>query len=582
MSDPAPSPMTVPLWMRAWLRVEVVLGCFLMVLALFQTGQIAGAMATNSLSTDEFGTVGTFSGKGPVRVVTDYRAPKNHIFFNLLNSVLPGRESLIPARVRLLGILATAAIPIVLLLLAMATQRYLEAGVFLTFWAFAPQMLRLSMEARGYGFLALFALLASIGTLAYFRSNHRFWLSFTSVAIVLGIYTVPSFAFFGGPLLVAIWVATRRREVLTTGAVAAGVTLLLYLPVLTQLIAAYSDFGGDAENDFTSWSGVFRAFKLYFFSASNAATLAFAATLAVTPFALLLVNRRDPTARALATISAAALAACSILVLLESPPVRVAAFITVPFAFAGLFASGALLRDFAPFPLRAVVVASLGTSLVATSVPALRAINFVPAEDWTRAAEWIDAALPPDAKVDFEQRAKYLKQTLVDSEKRSAAFDEAAFRSGDLTVASAPNKWADEHPFTPSSAEPGVATVTVPGGIRDVSLTFHLPLDHRLAEVPPELTDGSIDTGLLPADLTFTAADGQALVILFDRIVRQRFAVAHVRDARTGENLAEDPGIVHAGNSIAIPIPEGLTLKVDLTLYEPEAEIVEAWITPKG
>ncbi len=66
--------MTVPLWVRASLRVEVVLGVFLLAVAMFQPGQIMGAMPSNSLSTDVFGTIGTFSGKGPVRVVTAGRA----------------------------------------------------------------------------------------------------------------------------------------------------------------------------------------------------------------------------------------------------------------------------------------------------------------------------------------------------------------------------------------------------------------------------------------------------------------------------------------------------------------------------
>ncbi len=517
----------------------------------------------------------------PVRVITDYRAPKNHIFFNLLNSVLPARESLNPARVRLLSILATGAIPVLMILVAMALRRFLEAGVFLALWAFSPEMLEHSMEARGYGFLALFALIAAIGTLAYLQTDHRFWLGVAAASVVLGIYTVPSFVFFGGPLLLFIWVTTRRREVFVIGAIAVALTLLLYLPVLTQLIAASSNFNDDGKNnDFGTGYGLLRVIKLYLFSASNLATLAFAAAIALTPFALLFTNCHRGTARGLATVSAASLAAFGILFFLQSPPVRIAAFITVPFAFAGIFAGGAVLRDFAPFPLRAIVVAALGVSLISTSVPALRAVNFVPTEDWIRAANWIDAALPPDAKVDFKERAKYLKQTLVDFESRSASFDETAFRSGNLVVASAPFKWAEEERFTRPADEPRVATVTVPGRNREISLTFRLPEDHRIADLPPELSDGSVATGLPPTDLTLTAADGQALVILLDRTVRQRFAVAHVRDAKTGENLAEDPGVVHAGNSIAIPIPDGLNLEVDITLYDPEAKIVETWVTP--
>lgn len=572
--------MTPPFWIRSWLRIEVVLGVVLMLLALLQTGQMMGAMASNSLGTDEFGTVGTFSSRGPVRVITDYRAPKNHVFFNLVNSVLPGRESLNPARVRLLSILATAAIPVLLALFALATGRYLESGIFLAFWSLAPQMLEISMEARGYGFLAFFALLASIGTFAYLRTNHRFWLTLIGIAVVLGTYTIPSSLFFGGPLLLLLWLTARRREVFITGAIAGGAILLLYSPLLTQLFAAFTEFQGDAESDFASWQGILRATKLYLFSASDPATLAFFAAMALTPIALLLVARSNPDARAFAIISAAALTTFGILLVLQSPPIRVAAFAMVPFAFAGVFAAGLVLRDFAPFPLRILVVAPVGYLLVTTAGPALRAVNFVPAEDWTRAGNWIDAALPPDAQVDFKQRAKYLKQTLAAHEQRGASFDATAFETGELVVADAPNKWTDAEKFTRDPAEPRLATVTVPGTIRDITLTFLRPAENLIPDLPAELHDGSMATGLLPTDLVFRATGGHALVVLLDRPVRQRFAVAHVNDADSGEKLAEDPGVVHAGNSVAIPIPTGTTIVVNFDLYDPEARIVEAWITP--
>ncbi|MGC1480604.1 MAG: hypothetical protein WA771_08865 [Chthoniobacterales bacterium] len=569
-----------PFWTRSWLRVELVLGIVLMALAMMQTGQMAGAMASNSLSTDEFGTIGTFSSKGPGRVITDYRAPKNHVFFNLLNSILPGRESLHSARVRLFSILATAAIPVLLVLFAMALGRFLEAGVFLALWSLAPQMLELSMEARGYGFLALFALVASIATLGYLRTSHRFFLALIALSVVLGTYTIPSFLFFGAPLLLLLFLATRRRETFVAGAIAGGTILLLYSPLLTQLYAAITEFSDDPDRDFASWHGLVRAVNLYLFSATFPATLAFIAALTVTPFALFAIDRRSPDSLAFLLITAASLATGAILLLLETPPVRVAAFVTVPFTFAGVFAAGHLIRNFAPLPLRILIVAPLGYVLVTNAGPALRAMNFVPAEDWSRAANWIDAAFPPNHPVDFKTRAKYLKQTLADSKARSAEFDESAFTAGQLVVADARNKWADETHFSRPADEPRVATVSVPGDIRDVNLTFRLPTDRTISDVPPELTDGRMDVGVLPADLTFRASNGHALVILFDRPVRQRFAVAHVRDAKTGEKLTEDPGVVHAGNSVAIPIPPRTIIEAEFELYDPEARIVEAWISP--
>ncbi len=572
--------MTPPLWIRSWLRIEVILGVILMLLALLQTGQMMGAMASNSLGTDEFGTVGTFSSRGPVRVITDYRAPKNHVFFNLANSILPGRESLNPARVRLLSILATAAIPVLLALFALATGRYLESGIFLALWSLAPQMLEVSMEARGYGFLTFFALVASIATYAYLKTSHRFWLVITAGAVVLGTYTIPSSLFFGGPLLLFLWLTTRRREVFLAGAITAGAILLLYSPLLTQLYAAFTEFQDDAEMDFATWHGILRSTKLYLFSASDPATIAFFVAMALTPFALLLVSNRDPEAQAFAVVSGATLITFAILLALQSPPIRVAAFAMVPFAFAGVFAAGLVLRNFAPFPLRILVVAPVGYVLVTTAGPALRAVNFVPAEDWTRAGEWIDAAFSPDTKVDFKQRAKYLKQTLTDPEQRGVSFDEAAFQSGDLVVADAPNKWAEEEKFTRDPAEPRTVQVTVPGTIRDITLTFRRSDKNSIPDLPGELHDGSMETGLPPTDLLFKASGGHALVILLDRPIRQRFAVAHVRDAESGEKLAEDPGVVHAGNSVAIPIPPGTSIEVDFDLYDPAARIVEAWISP--
>ncbi len=75
-------------------RAELLLAAALIALSLFTRGKWRWRWPASSLSTDEFGTVGSFSSKGPLNVMTDYRAPKNHVFFNLLNSILPGRESL--------------------------------------------------------------------------------------------------------------------------------------------------------------------------------------------------------------------------------------------------------------------------------------------------------------------------------------------------------------------------------------------------------------------------------------------------------------------------------------------------------
>jgi hypothetical protein len=551
-------------------RLEKPLAILLVGLSLFLTGRMAFNMATHSLSTDEFGTVGSFSAKGPLHVATDYRAPKNHIFFNLLNSLLPARESLVPARVRALSILATVLTALVLVTWGAWRSRLLEASVLLALWSAAPQMLSLSMEARGYGFLGLFAVTSSLALLEFLRDPTRLgWLVALGLSVALGTYTVPGFLFFGGPLMLLLWATTRTRVTFIAGAATFGAILLLHAPILPQLLAAFTGFHDDKnESDFASLHGVLRAVKLYLFQADDWESWTLFLMLALAPFALKIPLPGERNT--LRILAAASLACLAVLLFLRTPPLRVAAFSLLPLGLAGFLAIGAWLRTQAPPTLRPAACALVALFLTERLVVAAAASDFTPTEDWSLAGHAIDAAFPAKTHVESRRYAKYLRKTLPGAEARDAEYGDDAFAQGRLIVADAGNKWAGGSRFQSPPGLTRVAQWTIPGTIRDIVLTFRLPESAGLEQPPASLVDGRTDTGSSFKELVLRAspaADNHALVVLLDRPVRPR-------------DLHGPANMLVAGNAVVVPLaPDGAE---DIRLRTTDGtnlKTTEAWIT---
>jgi hypothetical protein len=557
----------------AFRRFEVLLAVALIGASLLHWGQMARAMATTSLTTDEFGTVGTFSAKGPVRVVTDYRAPKNHVFFNLLNSLLPDRDSFAPARVRALSILATLLTVLVLVVYAARRGHLLEAGALLALWSTAPEMLQLSMEARGYGFLGLFGVLSAIATLEYVRERNIRWLWALAVSVVLGVYTVPGFLFYAAPLMALLWLTERSRVTFLAGVAAALAILLLYTPLIAQVIAAFHEFHVDKnEADFRTAHGLVRAAKLYLFPSDDWEAWTLLGALAFAPFLPARgTDRREGTA--LRIVAAACVAHFVALRVLHTPPLRMAAFALLPLSIAGLWALGNWIRHALPPIVRPIAFGVFGLTVLADTLNAIRTFHFTPAEDWLLSARAIDAAFPSGVKVDFRRYAKYLGQTLPDADARTASYEEAAFADGRLVVADAGNKWAGGSRFTPPADLDRVAQWTIPGTIRDVVLTFRLPAQHGLIQAPPPLADGNIDTGvgLQPQGLVLRGENSpgaKALVVLLDR-------------APSPDELRIDAPALVAGNGIVIPLQNSAAPAETHLSAAPGSNLraMEAWIT---
>jgi len=541
-------------------------------LGLFLVGKMALAMATSSLSTDEFGTVGSFSSKGPGHVMTDYRAPKNHVFFNLLNSLLPGRESLAPARVRALSILATALAALVLVFYGAWRERWMESAIVLALWSTAPQSLSLAMEARGYGFLDLFAVLATVATFEYAASRHRLWLWILSGSITLGVYTIPGFLFFGAPLLLLLWLTERTRGAFAAGAFTAVAILALYAPLVTQVVAEFTGFHQDkAEADFASVHALVRAVKLYFFASDDWESWSILLLLALAPFAAPPIRPRESSALRIVTISC--LVYLGILLALKTPPVHVAAFTMLPLALAGLWAIGGWLRK--PAFLRAGACALLALALGGQLAFAIATFRFTPSEDWALAGRAVDAAFPDSTHVEFKRFAKYLQKTLPRAGQRSADYNDMQFSCGYLVVADAGNKWAEGDRFTPPKGLDRVVQWVIPGTIRDIDLTLRVLPTNGRPTAPPALADGSANTGIdvPPEGYTFDcgepAAGEKALIVLFNRTVTPD----ELRITASGTQP------LVAGNALVAPFRQGAPLRLQIAAGGARLQIVEAWIT---
>lgn len=542
-------------------------------------------MATSSLWTDEYGTVGTFSSKGPLRVLTDYRKPKNHVFFNLINSVLPGRESFNPARVRLLSIGAAGAFLAILVAYGIWRRALFESSVVLTLWTFSVDSLPLGMEARGYGFLTLAALISFIGVTEYFRTSKSAWLYAAAGAVVLGTYTIPAFLIYGGPLMILVWALRPTKHTFIVGVATAALIGLLYSPLATQFLSAFQSYGDQYGEGFNSLGSITRSMSVYLLAMSPAAYWLLIGGLCA---AAVFAGIRWPERRGLLVVMGAAAAFFVVLLILRTSPLRMTNMGWVPFLLAGIFGVGACLAIL-PWGVRAVIFSAVFGLLLVKLAPNLRTFQFEPQENWALAGDIAHQAFPKSTGIDYLRYAKYLLYTLPDAKKRAVDFDEKAYLAGEIVVVDAanndPSEWSRGQVFKRPPEERHNATIVMWGGGRNFFYTFQIPQNALLLSLPTELTDRDASTGArlneqgiaLPAQVLM---EGQSVVFLFQGDTKN--VTFSAKEAGTSRDLS-GPAIFTA-NSIIFPVPktEGgkPPIEFNLSSAAQNVTLVEAWATP--
>ncbi len=369
------------------------------------------AMATTSLWTDELHTIIHYSSRGPIATLTEYDEPNNHIFFNLVNSLTPGRSSVAPLRARIWSFAAF------LLTLGMgigffARRRSLVFGALLfCLLGVQAELLDLMLQARGYSFLALFSLLAVFLTFRLFDGVKRRDLVFLGLVSVAGAWTVPTFALFVAPLWLLVFAALRRRDVFVAGAFTGLAILAVYAPVARQLayqLQHYDERWGRQYGNIRAVGGTLKTYLLHpsvvgLSFESHGVMLAISLGACAMAFALWRSFRE--ALPVLVTLGAVA-AFFSVCLALQTPLIRSTAFIVVPLAFSAMYLLRLLARE-------ASVVRGAGALLLAGFLAlhaqrSARAFQFLPLEQWQEMGRVLHDTFPEHTKFFVSISADFL------------------------------------------------------------------------------------------------------------------------------------------------------------------------------
>jgi hypothetical protein len=375
--------------------LERALAWVLVGLVAVHVGMLMTEMSSTSLREDEIGTIGLYSARGPLETVTKYNLAKNHVFFNLLNSVTPGRESYHPLRARIWSFAAVA------LTLAAAGAwffrrgEHAEGALVLALLGLNLPQLAISLEARGYGFLlcaASVSALALPGVLAGAGRSGR--VGMLAVATVLGSYTMPSYLVFGGAVLLVVWLAAPTRRTFLAGWFAFVALCGLYAPLVSQVAQVAGEYGeryADAFENVKRMEFALRYLVPLEVLRFNDVSLVLGFAILLAAPALLGVHG-TVRARAAALLFGLVTGYYAFCLWLQSPPDRVTAFLAGPFAVGAAFLLGeARLR----FPrARAAVGVLLTSALCVGGVFAIRGFQYDPPQRWRAVSLFIQALYP--------------------------------------------------------------------------------------------------------------------------------------------------------------------------------------------
>jgi hypothetical protein len=393
-------------------------------------------MATTSLWTDELYSIVNFSARGPVATVTDYHVPNNHILFNLLNSLTPGRASVDPLRARLYSLLAVSVLLTLCVIRFWRTGDFLSGALLFQIFAVNREFLDLTLQARGYGLTALLAFLMALLTLRLLERPGRGALLSLAVLTVLGGWTVPTFGLFAVPLMVTLALITRRRDVLAGAGVAAFGLLGVYAPVWRHLLYHALTFGTEWGRQYESITAVLVTLKTYLLAESalgvgvtDVGVLAFG--LGVAGAAACLRASGDADVRAARVVLLAVATFFLVCLGLQFPLIRATAFVVAPLAVAvALLLRAGLRRGVGPIgPAALAVVAA--AQFVPLNVKAASAFTFVPLEDWKGLGQVIAETFPPGIPLGVAGEPQFLRGYLNRSHAITDRVDPTAVGRGE-------------------------------------------------------------------------------------------------------------------------------------------------------
>ena len=393
---------------------ELVTALLMIVPVIYYLGLWIWAMATTSLWTDELYTITKFSSQGLGTVLTDYHAPNNHIFFNLLNSITPGSGSYHPLRARLWSFLAISGAIVVTLVFYFRRQAFLAGALTLCVLGASWNHLNLMLQARGYGILAFCALATSLTLISYLHSHKVSFLFALTLLSVIGTWTVPTYSFFAGILLIVLFFFERDRKSLIAVLTFGVAILMIYLPIARQIIQVSTNYAGRWGEEYAAISAVFHTIQYYLFPTLELRLifLIFCCFLCL-PFLLWRID--DYEGRAYQIIALSTVLFFTACLFLETPAQRSVAFIIFPI---GVVIVGNVIKIYNYQkvkyfrPVLCIVLLIFFRPIIEDKIASVR-VWFAPTENWMGSAELIKAAFPENKRIYCNFRANLLQKYLI-------------------------------------------------------------------------------------------------------------------------------------------------------------------------
>ena len=191
-----------------------------------------------------------YTSRGFVPAISTYSLARNHIFYNVVSSLIPGADSTLPLRARLISFVSVIGFAWAASRLR-ARRGWLLPGlacaglVAVNFFAMDRVL-----EARGYGLIFLFAMLSCVAFAEWLRTRRKVWLNLMAVLCVLGTYTLPFYVVFAGGLLLLAFLYRPSRETFLAGFFSLAAILMLYLPIFGEGLRGFHGIQGPLRNKF--------------------------------------------------------------------------------------------------------------------------------------------------------------------------------------------------------------------------------------------------------------------------------------------------------------------------------------------
>ncbi len=453
---------------RTWRIAVLLCAAVIVVITVYRAWPIWHFKATSSLRDDEIMSIVKYTSRGFVPAISTYSLARNHIFYNVISSVIPGADSTLPLRARLISFVSV--IGSLGLLIAYAARRgwllpgLACAGLVAVNFSAMDRIL----EARGYGLIFLFAMLTCAAFAEWLRTRRKVWLNLMSVLCVLGTYTLPFYVVFAGGLLLMAFLYRPSRETFLAGFLSLAAILMLYLPVLDKVYGVFTGYGDRYGNTFISpfdsIDGVFSAFEHFLPMQVEALTfvLIALASLLYAAFGRFAARFDRLT---LAGVAAAVLGFLAFCLYCKTVPIRVTAYLAAPLAFLTALATGSVLstrllapvRPFAEVVFTLIVAAILWKSEVSQPL--------IPSKDWLGLGVLIERAFPKEMSIWISENHRTLLQWNLSSRAKPerGPLDYDALGNGRLIAVEGFSRPSDEQQrFGWEDLPQGVRFVTIP------------------------------------------------------------------------------------------------------------------------